>query len=315
MIIDRNITKYIVYCEDPIINALRRISENKSGVIVSVSESGKVEGVLTDGDFRRWIVQQKDIDLNLPVSSISNKQFRWVLQSEKPEVIEGQFDNRIHFLPILDAQHHLVGIARDSTSDIRIGERVIGGDAPCFVIAEIGNNHNGSLELAKQLVDLAADAGADCAKFQMRNLGSLYRDAREAKETGEDLGSEYTLDLLERFQLRDDELFEAFDYCRARGIIPLCTPWDIASVEQLEKYGIQAYKVASADLTNHDLLASLGNTRKPLIVSTGMIASDWKLPDRILRSRARLRGADRSGGAGSQGHRKALHPGPKHGGQ
>jgi N-acetylneuraminate synthase len=285
MIIDRNIAKYAVFSEDPILNALRRISDNKSGAVFSVTEDGKLEGVLTDGDFRRWLLEQREIDLNLPVSAISNKDFEALNQNARADDIESKFSDRIHFIPLLDDHGHLVAVARDRPAEIRIGGRAIGGESPCFVIAEIGNNHNGKLDLAKRLIDLAADAGADCAKFQIRNLRALYRNAGDAQDASEDLGSQYTLDLLARFQLQPRELFEAFDHCRARGVIPLCTPWDAESVAELERYGIEAYKSGSADLTNHDLLQELAKTGKPLIVSTGM-SSEREILDAVRLLRA-----------------------------
>lgn len=285
MIIDRNVARYAVFAEDPILNALRKISENKSGAVFSVTEGGELEGVLTDGDFRRWLLEQPEIDLNLPLSSISNKDFEALNQHARPEDIESRFNQRIRFIPLLDDHGHLVAVARDKPAEIRIGARTIGPEAPCFVIAEIGNNHNGDLALAKRLVDLAAEAGADCAKFQMRHMRAVYGARGDSGDPAEDLGSQYTLDLLSRFQLEPNELFEAFDHCRARGLEPLCTPWDAESVAQLEGYGMQAYKVASADLTNHDLLAALAKTGKPLIVSTGM-SNEREILDaiRILRA-------------------------------
>lgn len=270
MFIDRNLTKYIVFAEDSIINALKKISDNKSRIIFSVTESGVLEGVVTDGDFRRWLVNQNIIDLNQPVSRIANKNFKFASFQEPPEKIQSYFCDQIEFVPLLDHNRHLVAIARKQPDSIKIGKFTIDAKSPVFVIAEIGNNHNGSLELAKKLIDLAVEAGADCAKFQMRNLRSLYRNAGNANDVSEDLGSQYTLDLLSRFQLSPEEMFAAFDYCKERDIIPLCTPWDLESLSLLEEYGMQAYKVASADLNNHDLLIALAKTGKPLICSTGM---------------------------------------------
>lgn len=154
--------------------------------------------------------------------------------------------------------------------EIAVGSHVIGDRTPALVVAEIGINHNGSVAMAKELVDAAHAAGADCAKFQMRDLPTLYRNHGDADDGREDLGSQYVLGLLNRFSLSDDELFEIFDYCKTRGITPLCTPWDGASLRALETYGMPAYKVASADLTNHELLRALGETGRPLLVSTGM---------------------------------------------
>lgn len=142
-----------------------------------------------------------------------------------------------------------------------------------FVIAEIGNNHNGSLVRAKQMVDLAVDAGADCVKFQMRHMDEVYRQ-RSLSKQGEDLGTEYVLDLLSRFQLTVEEHREVAAYCQSCDILYLCTPWDALSVKVLESMKVPAYKVASADLTNLSLLEALAATRKPLILSTGMSSED-----------------------------------------
>lgn len=163
-----------------------------------------------------------------------------------------------------------MAIARRRSNAIQIGHFTIDAQSPAFVIAEIGNNHNGSLELAKQLIDQAVASGANCAKFQMRSMQALYQNQGNADDASEDLGSQYTLDLLSRFQLSPEAMLAAFDYCKERGILALCTPWDLESLAFLEKYGMPAYKVASADLTNHDLLTALAKTGKPLICSTGM---------------------------------------------
>ncbi|NEO98678.1 MAG: TIM barrel protein [Symploca sp. SIO2E9] len=270
MLIDRNITKYIVFAEDSILNALRKISDNKSRVIFSVTESGVLEGIMTDGDFRRWLVNQITIDLNQSVTNITNKNFKFAFFQDDPEKIESYFSEQIEFVPLLDKNHHLVAIARKRLGGIQIGKFNIDSESPTFIIAEIGNNHNGNLELAKTLIDQAVAAGANCAKFQLRDLSSLYHNAGNANDASEDLGSQYTLDLLSRFQLTPGEMFAAFDYCKKQNILPLCTPWDHSSLSLLEKYGMPAYKVASADLTNHDLLRVLAKTGKPLICSTGM---------------------------------------------
>jgi sialic acid synthase SpsE/sugar phosphate isomerase/epimerase len=149
------------------------------------------------------------------------------------------------------------------------------GKGRTYVIAEIGNNHNGSLERAFELIDLALDAGADAVKFQMRHLDQVYRQ-RTLRKDGEDLGTEYVLDLLRRFELTVEEHLQLADYCRTKAALYLCTPWDALSVDVLESFGVPAYKVASADLTNLPLLDHLAQTGKPLILSTGM-----SLPDEV----------------------------------
>ncbi|WP_456649213.1 MULTISPECIES: N-acetylneuraminate synthase family protein [unclassified Bradyrhizobium] len=155
----------------------------------------------------------------------------------------------------------------------KIGNRSVGDGAPCYVIAEIGNNHNGDFDRAIALVDAAVAAGADCAKFQMRKLDEVYR-ASSLSGKDDDLAVEYTLDLLRRFELPTAQQKKIAEYCAAKGIEYLCTPWDAKSVAVLEGFGVRAYKVASADLTNLPLLACLAATGKTLIVSTGMSTTD-----------------------------------------
>ena len=151
---------------------------------------------------------------------------------------------------------------------VNIGGYAIGANR-AFVIAEIGNNHNGSFERALQMVDLAVEMGADCVKFQMRHLDEVYRK-RTLRKDGEDLGTEYVLDLLRRFELSIEQHRQLAQYCAKKGILYLCTPWDKTSVDILEDLQVPAYKVASADLTNLPLLDRLCATGKPLILSTGM---------------------------------------------
>ncbi|MDC3393355.1 N-acetylneuraminate synthase family protein [Luminiphilus sp.] len=152
-------------------------------------------------------------------------------------------------------------------SNFKVGHKKV------FVIAEIGNNHNGSVELALEMVDAAHEAGANCVKFQMRNMSSVYRKKSLAKQ-GEDLGTEYVLDLLERFQLSENEHKKVAQHCDDKGILYMCTPWDSDSIDVLEMLDVKAYKVASADLTNMPLIENLIATKKPLILSTGMSSVD-----------------------------------------
>lgn len=151
---------------------------------------------------------------------------------------------------------------------LKINEHAI-GTGRTYVIAEIGNNHNGDFDRAIEMVDRAVAMGADCAKFQMRHLDEVYR-RRSLSKDGEDLGTEYIVDLLHRFELGVDRHRKIFNYCRQKSIEYMCTPWDARSVTVLEEFGVSAYKVASADLTNLPLLDALSRTRKPLILSTGM---------------------------------------------
>ncbi len=270
MIINRNFSKFVVFSGDTLLSALNKINGNESRMIFAVSEGGFLEGVLTDGDLRRWLTSAEQIDLNVAVESVMNRNFQWASADDPIEQIQSKLSGRILAVPLLDQSHRLVAVALPLRASMELEERLISEDAPCFLIAEIGNNHQGDLSLAYQLIDEAADAGADCAKFQMRDMKSLYRNAGDNNDAAADLGAQYQLDLLSRFQLGDDDMFRAFDHCRKRGMVPLCTPWDEASLRKLQSYGLPGYKVASPDFTNTDLMEAIASTGKPMICSTGM---------------------------------------------
>lgn len=153
-------------------------------------------------------------------------------------------------------------------STFTIDKHIIGGER-VFVIAEIGNNHQGDLALAKRLVDAAIEAGADCVKFQLRNREALYR-SRADGSVAEDLGAEYIQDLLNKVELTLAQHRELRDYCRQRGVTYMCTPWDEPSVDALASMDVPAMKLASADLCNPYLIAKAASVGVPLILSTGM---------------------------------------------
>jgi N-acetylneuraminate synthase len=270
MRIEKKIKDYLVFSGDSILDALKRINDNKSRIVFVVEDSGVLIGSVSDGDVRRWMTQTTEFDLNLPVDRVMNREFVSRPVAESQSQIAQYFDHKRDIIPLTDEQGRFVALARRSAVGFQVGEFLIADQSPAFIIAEVGNNHNGDIGLAKELVDLAVEAKVDCVKFQMRDLSSLYSNQGKNAEAGYDLGSQYTLDLLNKFQLSNDELCQVFDYCKQRGILPLCTPWDLVSVRVLDEYGLEGFKVASADFTNYEMLEALAKTGKPLICSTGM---------------------------------------------
>lgn len=285
MQIERNLTRYVVFGEESLLTALTKISANKSGFVVVIDEQGRALALLTDGDIRRWLTSTPNVDLDREVLGVANETFSSLPAEAAPEQIEAAFSDQIKVIPLLDTEKRLVAVAVAGRAEFVIGNRKIGPGEPSFVIAEIGNNHQGDLDLAIRLIDLAAEAGADCAKFQMRDLSSLYRAGGRGDDPSQDLGTQYTLDILNRFSLSQDDMLRAFDHCRTRELEPMCTPWDIPSLAVLDHYGMAAYKIASADLTNHDLLRAMTATRKPLICSTGM-ATESEISQSVALLRA-----------------------------
>ena len=269
MIIERTLTPFVVYGEDPILRALEKITANQARVIFCVSEHGHLLGSISDGDFRRWVAAQRPVELDRPCREIANRAARSAPADAPPATIRAMFTPSIDHIPLVDDRGHLVAIAVNRSDSLRVGRHVVGPGEPTFLIAEIGINHQGSVDLAKELVDLAKGAGADCVKFQLRDMDALYRGTG-GTSAGEDLGPQYTLDLLAKFNLGADQLFEVFDHCRDVDIDVMCTPWDSPSVDRLVEYGVPALKIASADLTNHALLTHAAASGTPLVVSTGM---------------------------------------------
>lgn len=155
---------------------------------------------------------------------------------------------------------------------ISLGGRLVGDGQPCFVIAEAGVNHNGSLDLALELVDAAAAAGADAVKFQTftaEGVASAAAPKAEYQLHTTD-PEESQLGMLRALELSLDDHRAILERCRQRGITFLSTPFDRASVDLLVGLGVAAVKVASPDVTNHLLLRPIAETRRPVILSTGM---------------------------------------------
>lgn len=153
---------------------------------------------------------------------------------------------------------------------LHVGDRRIGPGEPCFIIAEAGVNHNGSLDMALKLVDVAAEAGADAVKFQKRDLKKLYPQALLDDPNSAEWAFQYILPYLQQTELTNDDFRTVKARCDEKGIRFMCTPWDENSLEFLEELGVDIYKVASADLVNLPLLDKLAKTGHPLILSSGM---------------------------------------------
>ena len=153
---------------------------------------------------------------------------------------------------------------------IRIGDRLVGDGQPAYIIAEIGVNHNGLLDLAIELIDVAVDCGTDAVKFQKRKLENLYPKRYLDNANAGEKTLRYMLPILQRVELPDSAYVTLTEYCRKKKVTFLCSAFDKESVDIIDSLGVPAFKVASADLTNLLLIDHLVKKGKPLIVSTGM---------------------------------------------
>ena len=153
---------------------------------------------------------------------------------------------------------------------VHVGGRWVGEGEPVFVIAEIGINHNGSLELAKKLIDGALLSGADAVKFQKRTPEKCVPREQWPVERDTPWGRMTYIDYRRRMEFGEAE-FAAIDrHCRERGILWFASSWDDESVDFMERFDPPCHKAASASLTDHDLLRKMRSTGRPLMLSTGM---------------------------------------------
>lgn len=155
-------------------------------------------------------------------------------------------------------------------TEIEIGGHAVGPGLPTYIIGEIGINHNGDVEVAKQLIDVAASAGCDAVKFQKRTPEICVPLDQRSKIRDTPWGQMTYMEYKERVEFGDAEYGAIGEHARQAGLQWFASPWDVPSVDFLERFDVPTHKVASASLTDEPLLEALAATGKPLIVSTGM---------------------------------------------
>jgi N-acetylneuraminate synthase len=154
-------------------------------------------------------------------------------------------------------------------ADVKIGDRPVGDGHPCYIVAEIGINHNGDLSIAKKLVDAAVNAGCDAVKFQKRTIEVVYT-AEELARPRENPFGPTNGDLKRGLEFGKEAFAEIDSYCAQAGIQWYASCWDEASVDFMESFNPPCYKIASASITDDSLLRHHRQTGRPLIISTGM---------------------------------------------
>ena len=152
---------------------------------------------------------------------------------------------------------------------VKIGDKWVGENEPCFIVADIGINHNGSVDIAKQLIAKAFVSGCDAVKFQKRTIDVVYTPEELAKPRESPYGTTNG-DLKRGLELGRKEYREIDRYCAKLGIMWFASPWDIDSVDFLERFDPPCYKIASPCLTDDTLLNYVKLSQRPVILSTGM---------------------------------------------
>ena len=160
--------------------------------------------------------------------------------------------------------------AGKTITPVAIGEHKVGPGNRTYLIGEIGINHNGDVELAKQLMDVSKVAGAQAVKFQKRNPEVAVPEHQKSKPRSTPWGEMTYLEYKYRVEFEDEQYTEIDRYAKELGLQWFASPWDVDSVNFLEKFDAVTHKVASASITDVKLLEALRDTGKPLIMSTGM---------------------------------------------
>jgi len=153
---------------------------------------------------------------------------------------------------------------------VKIGERMVGEGCPVFIIAEIGINHNGDLDIAKKLIDAAALAGCDAVKFQKRTPELSVPEDHKNLMRDTPWGFMTYMDYRYKVEFGQEAYSEIDRYCRDKGIAWFASCWDIHSVDLMEQFNPVCYKIASASLTDSQLLKFINEKGRPMILSTGM---------------------------------------------
>lgn len=153
---------------------------------------------------------------------------------------------------------------------VKIGNRMVGAAEPVFIVAEIGINHNGSLEIAKKMIDGAVFSGCDAVKFQKRTPELCVPQEEWFVERQTPWGKMTYLEYRHRMEFDAEQFMEIDRHCRERGIMWFASCWDENSVDFIERFKLPIYKISSASLTDHNLLRKLKALGKPLMLSTGM---------------------------------------------
>lgn len=154
-------------------------------------------------------------------------------------------------------------------TEVRIGNAMVGEGHPCYVIAEIGINHNGDVDFARKLIDVAVDAGCNAVKFQKRTVDVVY-SAEELARPRENPFGPTNGDLKRGLEFGLEEYSAIDAHCRAKGIRWLASCWDEEAVDFIDQFEVPCYKIASASLTDDALLKHTRGKGQPILLSTGM---------------------------------------------
>ena len=196
MRITKKLDTFVVHKDISVKLALDKLEKSGQQILFVIDSAGRLMGIVTDGDVRRWLMKQPKIDLTKPIISVAPSSCVSANINDSSDQIKRLINRKIKQLPLVDEDGVLKAIATSASQYITIGDKEIGSGKPVYIIAEVGNNHQGKLDEAKALIDMASEAGVDSVKFQMRSMEALYGKQSNKRSVSQDLGGQYTSDLL-----------------------------------------------------------------------------------------------------------------------
>ena len=277
MLIEINLANsYLIKTNIKIWELYNKLYSNPQKTLIVIDSSYRLFGSITPGDITRFEsnYSQGNFSSSIFDSEAQDLAFRNTVYLNENNLQNDikTINSKLHrVLPIVNDKKQLKSIYVPELSNKKfnkIGKFEVSQTSRPILIAEIGVNHNGDIDTAKSLIENSKKAGADIVKFQYRDLESVYINS--ALSGSSDLSVEYTVDHLKKSNLSFSNIKELFDYARKINIEPICTAFDLISLEKIKTLDPICYKIASCDIDNYPLLNEVRKLKKPVIFSTGM---------------------------------------------
>ena len=256
--------KYLIGYKTNVYEAYLKLMENLEKTLF-VKKNNKIIGSLTLGDFKKKYGLNFDISViqksKSLVTDIINQNFQFFTKKNNKNLTD-------HLVvPILDVNKKLIDftVRKAPLKKIILGNYILSDNTNPLLIAEIGVNHDGSMKRAKELILAAKKSGAHFVKFQYRRLDKTY-----IKSDSLEVSTEATFDHLKKVNFGIKNLKKLFDYARSLKIDPICTPFDVYALKEIEALKPRVIKIASADLLNFNLIKNAVKFNVPIILSTGL---------------------------------------------
>ena len=268
LFIDNNVKRFVIDVNKTIRDAIPLFGTNFGLPLIVINDYGEFVGTLSNGDIRIFLTNSKN-NIENSIKDAYCRESKYCFDNFDKSIFEHFLSERnIKILPILNKYKKLKAVAYYEKIYFNIGNKIINNESNnIYIIAELGVNHNGSLQEAIDLIDNIHDAGFDAVKMQFRS-SETYSNSKFDNDI--DLSTEYILSELKRIDLTTKEEEKIVNYIKKKNLDFIGTPFDKKSLQRLLTYNPDALKIASCDLTNILLIESCSKENLPILLSTGM---------------------------------------------